>query len=175
MQNLYQMLICWHEICKNLHMNIKFHLDKVFRETEDVTFYDISITNSNASDLVIHKTAATSPPDDNNGNKQFYVHYHQVDNNRVISGERTFELVNFEWENPYQIIRLKRESGALTIPKGTFHRSVSGLLGSIVINQAIRDDLFEAESEFEPVSICSNKKLSEIILNTQPLTHKEIS
>jgi len=52
---------------------------------------------------------------------------------------------------------------------------VSGLLGSIVINQAIRDDLFEAESEFEPVSICNNKKLSEIILNTQPLTHKEIS
>lgn len=171
MQNLYQMLICWHEICTNLCMNIKFHLDKVFRETEDVVFYDISISNSNASDLVIHKTSATSPPDDRNGNKQFYVHYHQVDNNRVISGERTFELVNFEWENPYQIIRLKRESGALTIPKGTFHRSVSGLLGSIVINQAIRDDLFEAESEFKPVSICNNKKLSEIILNTQPLTH----
>ena len=77
-------------------MNIKFHLDKVFRETEDVVFYDISISNSNASDLVIHKTSATSPPDDRNGNKQFYVHYHQVDNNRVISGERTFELVNFE-------------------------------------------------------------------------------
>ena len=112
-------------------MNIKFHLDKVFRETEDVTFYDISITNSNASDLVIHNTAATSPPDDKNGNKQFYVHYHQIDNNRVISGERTFELVNFEWEKPYQIVRLKREYGALTIPKGTFHRSVSGLSGSI--------------------------------------------
>ncbi len=175
MQNLYQILIYWHEICKNLGMDIKFQLDNVFRETENVTFYDISVINSNASDLVIHKTAAKSPPDDKNGNKQFYVHYHQVDNNRVITGERTFELVNFKWENPYQIIRLKREDGALTIPKGTFHRSVSGLSGSIVINQAIRDDLFEAKSEFEPVSICNNKKLSEIILNAQPLIHKNIS
>ena len=94
---------------------------------------------------------------------------------RVINGERTFELVNFEWEKPYQIVRLKRENGALTIPKGTFHRSVSGLSGSIVINQAIRDDLFKAESEFKPVSICNNTKLSEIILNTQPLIHNKIS
>ena len=52
-------------------MDIKFHHDRVFRETEDVVFYDISIPDSNASDLVIHKTAATSPPDDSNGNKQF--------------------------------------------------------------------------------------------------------
>ena len=93
-------------------MDIKFHLDRVFRETEDVVFYDISIPESNASDLVIHKTAATSPPDDGNGNKQFYIHYHQIDNNRVISGERTFELINFNWDNPYQIIHLQRESGA---------------------------------------------------------------
>ena len=52
-------------------MDIKFHHDRVFRETEDVIFYDISIPDSNASDLVIHETAATSPPDDDNGNKQF--------------------------------------------------------------------------------------------------------
>ena len=45
-------------------MDIKFHHDRVFRETEDVVFYDISIPDSNASDLVIHETAATSPPDD---------------------------------------------------------------------------------------------------------------
>ena len=80
MQNLYQILIYWHEICKNIGMDIKFQLDNVFRETENVTFYDISVINSNASDLVIHKTAAKSPPDDKNGNKQFYIHYHQVDN-----------------------------------------------------------------------------------------------
>tara|TARA_B100001564_G_scaffold85244_1_gene69039 strand:- start:91 stop:558 length:468 start_codon:yes stop_codon:yes gene_type:complete len=148
--------------------NIKFHLHKVFRETEDVTFYDISVPKSNASDLVIHETAAVSPPNDKNDNKQFYIHYHQIDNNRVISGERTFELINFNWNKPYQIINLKRKSGALVIPKGTYHRSVSGINGSIVINQAIRDDLFNAEMEFKPVSMADDHKLNELILNTKP-------
>ena len=175
MQYLYQNFLVWHEICSTNVMKIKFHLDRVFRETEDVIFYDISIPDSNASDLVIHKTAATSPPDDDDGNKQFYIHYHQIDNNRVISGERTFELINFNWNNPYHIIHLQRESGALAIPKGTFHRSVSGITGSIVINQAIRDDLFKADTEFKPISICDDSKLNEIILNTKPLIHKKIS
>ena len=148
--------------------NIKFHLHKVFRETEDVTFYDISVPKSNASDLVIHETAAVSPPNDKNDNKQFYIHYHQVDNNRVINGERTFELINFNWDKPYQIINLKRKSGALMIPKGTYHRSVSGMSGSIVINQAIRDELFNADMEFKPVSMVDDHKLNELILNTKP-------
>ena len=34
----------------------------VFRETEDVIFYDISVEESNASDLVVHTGAAVSPP-----------------------------------------------------------------------------------------------------------------
>ena len=148
--------------------NIKFHLHKVFRETEDVTFYDISVPESNASDLVVHETAAVSPPNDKNDNKQFYVHYHQIDNNRVISGERTFELLNFNWDRPYQIVNLKRKSGALVIPKGTYHRSVSGINGSIVINQAIRDELFNADMEFKPVSLADDHKLNELILNTKP-------
>ena len=37
---------------------------RVFRETEDVIFYDISVENSNASDLVVHTGSAVSPPDD---------------------------------------------------------------------------------------------------------------
>jgi len=148
--------------------NIKFHLHKVFRETEDVTFYDISVPESNASDLVVHETAAVSPPNDKNDNKQFYIHYHQIDNNRVISGERTFELLNFNWDRPYQIVNLKRKSGALVIPKGTYHRSVSGINGSIVINQAIRDELFNADMEFKPVSLADDHKLNELILNTKP-------
>ena len=176
MQDLYQIMTCWHEICSsNIMDNVKFHLNKIFRETEDVVFYDISVSGSNASDLVIHETAATSPPDDANGNKQFYIHYHQIDNNRVLSGERTFELINFNWNNPYHIIHLQRESGALAIPKGTFHRSVSGITGSIVINQAIRDDLFKADTEFKPISIFDDSRLNEIILNTKPIIHKKIS
>ena len=38
------------------------------------------------------------------------------------------------------------------IPTHTYHRSVSGDTGSIVINQAVRDDDFVAEYEFIPVS-----------------------
>ena len=61
----------------------------------DVIFYDISVEDSNASDLVVHGGCSFTP-DDVIGAKQFYIHYHQVDHNRVLSGERTFELVNFD-------------------------------------------------------------------------------
>ena len=148
---------------------LSFHKQKIFRQTEDVIFYDISVPGSNASDLVVHETAATSPPNDDLGNKQYYIHSHQIDNNRVISGERTFELVNPEWDQPYVIVHLSRDSGALTIPKGTYHRSVSGMNGSVVINQAIRDDLFQAEKEFAPVSVCDDERLSKILLSVKPL------
>ena len=43
MQYLYQNFLVWHEICNTNVMKIKFHLDRVFREPEDVIFYDISI------------------------------------------------------------------------------------------------------------------------------------
>ena len=152
--------------------NIHIHKQKVFRETENVLFYDITIKKSNASDLVIHDSAAVSPPDDDLGNKQFYVHYHQIDNNRVVHGSRTFELINFDWDKPYQIIKLTRNSGALRIPKGTFHRSISSDTGSIVINQSERDDLFQIKKEFQPVSIIKNQKLAYILKNIKPVIVK---
>ena len=40
--------------------------------------------------------------------------------------------------------------------------------GSIVINQAIRDELFNADMEFKPVSMADDHKLNELILNTKP-------
>ena len=43
---------------------VHFKKHRVFRETPDVIFYDISVDESNASDLVIHDGPATSPPDD---------------------------------------------------------------------------------------------------------------
>ena len=43
---------------------VEFKKHRVFRETEDVIFYDISVDESNAADLVVHTGAATSPPDD---------------------------------------------------------------------------------------------------------------
>ena len=150
---------------------VQFIKHQVFRETPDVIFYDISVDNNNATDLVEHKGPAVSPPDEN-GDKQFYIHYHQVDNNRVVHGSRTFELINFDWDRPYQIVKLDRNSGALKIPKKTYHRSVSCDDGSIVINQSERDDLFQAKKEFKPVSIAKNKKLAYILKTVKPIIIK---
>ena len=151
--------------------DVEFRKHRVFRETQDVIFYDISVEESNASDLVVHDGPAISPPDDVVGAKQFYIHYHQVDNNRVVSGERTFELVNRDWKYPYHIVHLNRTSGALVIPTNTYHRSISGENGSIVINQAVRDDLFRPESEFRPVSAAEDIELYDILRKEKPVIH----
>ena len=151
--------------------DVEFKKHRVFRETQDVIFYDISVEESNASDLVVHEGPAISPPDDAVGAKQFYIHYHQVDHNRVVSGERTFELVNRDWKYPYHIVHLNRKSGALVIPTNTYHRSISGEKGSIVINQAVRDDLFKAELEFVPVSAAEDIELYDILTKEKPVIH----
>ena len=151
--------------------DVEFRKHRVFRETQDVIFYDISVEESNASDLVVHDGPAISPPDDVVGAKQFYIHYHQVDHNLVVSGERTFELVNRDWKYPYHIVHLNRTSGALVIPTNTYHRSISGENGSIVINQAVRDDLFRPESEFRPVSAAEDIELYDILTKEKPVIH----
>ena len=150
---------------------VSYKKHRVFRETDSVVFYDISVEESNASDLVVHTGSAISPPNDIVGAKQFYIHYHQVDHNRVLSGPRTFELVNPEWKFPYHIVHLNRTSGALVVPKKTFHRSMSGDDGSIVINQAIRDDEFDPETEFVPVSAAENEDLYNILRHEKPVIH----
>lgn len=150
---------------------VNFKKHRVFRETQDVVFYDISVEGSNAQDLVVHEGSAISPPNDAVGAKQFYIHYHQTDYNRVLSGTRTFELVNPEWRYPYHVVHLNRSSGALQIPPGTYHRSISPEEGSIVINQAIRDDEFNAETEFIPVSAATNSELYRILTHEKPVIH----
>ena len=40
--------------------------------------------------------------------------------------------------------------GALEIPVGTYHRSISGKEGSIVLNQPKRDEFFDPAKEFIP-------------------------
>ena len=152
--------------------DVHYKKHRVFRETEDVIFYDISVEESNASDLVVHSGPAMSPPNDSVGAKQFYIHSFQDDYNRVVSGERTFELVNYDWKYPYHIVNLNVHNGALLIPRGTFHRSVSGQYGSIVINQAKRYDGFSAETEFIPVSCATNKKLYDALVKEKPVIHK---
>ena len=150
---------------------VHFKKHRVFRETDDVIFYDISVEESNASDLVVHTGAATSPPNDRVGAKQFYIHKYQDDYNRVVSGQRQFELVNFNWKYPYHIVHLNRASGALLIPKGTYHRSVSGKDGSIVINQSHRYEGFDSESEFIPVSCADTPKLYKVLMHEKPVVH----
>ncbi len=45
--------------------------------------------------------------------------------------------------------------GALQIPIGTYHRSESGKEGSVVLNQATRDNSFDQTKEFSPISLRS--------------------
>ena len=106
------------------------------------------------------------------GAKQFYIHSFQDDYNRVVSGQRTFELVNYKWKYPYHIVNLNVHNGALFIPRGTFHRSVSGEDGSIVINQAKRYDGFDPSAEFYPVSCATNIELYNILTREKPVIHK---
>ena len=140
-----------------------------FRDTKDVCFYDISIEHSNFRDLVIHNGPAISPPDDKEkGSWQFYLHQRQEDNLLAISGGRTFFLVNFGWEYPFYKVRLESCGLILKIPRGTFHRSISDENGSIVLNQAIRDEKATVESEFKVVNSFHNKELYDCISKLEP-------
>ena len=130
-------------------MELRFFPINVFRETPKVTFFDAGIDSSNGSDVVIHSGEAISPPDDLK-DEQYYVHNHQIDHNLVITGERTFILINPCWDEPHHVIYLNRSMGAIEIPIGTYHRSISGEEGSIVLNQPIRDKLFDSAKEFVP-------------------------
>ena len=149
--------------------SVSFRKHRVFKETENVIFYDITVEESNASDLVVHEGVATSPPDDFVGAKQFYIHSYQDDYNRVVSGTRTFELVNTNWKCPYHIVNLDRSHGALFIPRGTYHRSVSGPNGSIVINQPHRYPGFDPNKEFLPISCAEKQELYNILRNEKPV------
>jgi hypothetical protein len=119
-----------------------------FRDTPGVKFFNITIDNSNARDLVFHQGPAVSPNDSKDGSWQFYMHSHQEDNLLALSGGRTFYLVNFSWPRPFHIVRLAANGDILQIPPGTFHRSISDQSGSLVLNQAVRDQVANIETEF---------------------------
>ena len=130
-------------------MELKFYSTTIFRETPKVTFFDAGLEASNGCDVVIHSKEAISPPDDFK-DEQYYVHEHQIDHNLVITGERKFILINPTWDEPHHVIYLNRTMGALEIPIGTYHRSISGKEGSIVLNQPTRDNFFDPSKEFIP-------------------------
>ena len=130
-------------------MRLNFVPTHVFRETPQVSFFDAGVKGSNGSDVVIHHGNAISPPNDGEF-EQYYVHQHQIDHNLVITGERKFVLINPSWDEPHHVIFLNRSMGALEIPIGTYHRSISGKEGSIVLNQPTRDKFFDPAKEFIP-------------------------
>ncbi|KAH0488709.1 MAG: hypothetical protein KVP17_004612 [Porospora cf. gigantea B] len=144
---------------------------RVFRETPGVSFKAIHVEGQNAMDLVEHSGPAVSPPDNDSGEKCFYIHFHQIDNNRVLGGSRSYELVNKNWKQPYHIVYLDKTEGALHIPVNTYHRSVSGTEGSLLVNHAIRDDVFDASTEFVPVSTSEDLELGRILREVTPVVH----
>mgnify|MGYP001158095804 CR=1 FL=1 len=134
-----------------------------FRDTPSVRFFDVTISDSNARDLVIHSGPAVSPPNDlQSGAWQFYLHPHQDDNLLSAGGGRTFFLVNLAWDHPFHIVRLDNGGDILHIPRGTFHRSVSDPDGSVVLNQAKRDPSACVVREFRVYNSSKIPKLYQV-------------
>ena len=132
--------------------DIQLIKERTFRETPSVHFADISVPGSNGIDLVEHKGYAVSPPSVGS-EKRWYVHQNQTDNNRVIKGHRLFELFHYGFEHTHWFVFLTPLSGALTIPPGCFHRSVSCQHGSLLINHAVRTKNYDENFEFRPAEV----------------------
>ena len=139
-----------------------------FRDTPSVQFFDITVTDSNARDLVFHKGPAVSPHNSKTDDWQFYLHPRQEDNLLAVSGGRTFYLVNFGWDYPFHRVRLSSNSHILRIPPGTFHRSVSDPDGSLVINQAVRQANATVHSEFRVYNSGQIPKLKALLQSGLP-------
>jgi len=141
-----------------------------FRDTPAVRFFDITVPTSNARDLVVHSGPAISPPDDpETGAWQFYLHPHQEDNLLAMQGGRTFFLVNLGWNYPFHIVRLEMGGDILRIPPGTFHRSVSDPDGSLVLNQAVREEGASVVREFRVYNSSKIPRLFATTSLTAPL------
>lgn len=151
---------------------VTFHKDRIFRETKDVLFSDVWVKEQNGLDLVVHKSFAISPPNQQGtGEKTFYLHHHQTDNNRCIHGRRVFELVAPDNKMQYlhYVILLDDNIGALEILPGVYHRSVSCEEGSILLNHAVRDDQYNETNEFNPTPSSEDLFLRNILKKNKPV------
>lgn len=149
---------------------ITFTKERLFRETPSVHFSDVGVPGQNGLDLVEHRGFAVSPPLRRNF-KQFYTHNHQTDNNRVVQGQRVFELVATEGQMEFEHYRvlLTPEVGALEILPHVYHRSVSGLSGSLLLNHAIRDEEYDENNEFRPAWAVTTPDLALVLLKNNPI------
>jgi hypothetical protein len=135
----------------------QLHKARIFRETPSVYFADAWIPGQNGLDVVTHYGPAVSPPY-LRGEKQFYVHTQQTDFNRVVYGERVFELVYPDGGHYY--VHLDANSGALEIPPYVYHRSISCPEGSVLLNHAVRDAEYDETKEFFPRATDSDEVLA---------------
>ena len=137
----------------NLRWDSEMSKPVTFHKTESsatprVLFADVFVKGQNGLDLVVHHGFAVSPPNQKGtGEKTFYKHFHQTDNNRCVMGRRVFELVATKGQMQYQhyVILLDDNIGALEILPEVYHRSVSCEEGSILLNHAVRDEEYESE------------------------------
>lgn len=148
---------------------------KKFRDTPGVKFFDITVTPSNARDLVFHDGPATSPNNDADDNWQFYLHPRQEDNLLALSGGRTFCLVNLSWQVPFHVVRLEANGDILRIPPGTFHRSVSDPDGSLVLNQAVRQANATLEGEFRVYNSGEIPRLRQVVAAQASLKREDVN
>lgn len=150
---------------------ITFHKDRVFRETTGVHFSDVWVAGQTGLDLVVHHGHAISPPNHSGtGEKTFYIHQEQTDNNRCIQGRRVFELVATEDQMQYKhyVILLDDNIGALEILPGVYHRSVSCEEGSILLNHAVRTEKYNEALEFNPTRPSQDISLRNILELNKP-------
>ncbi|WVP99957.1 hemagglutinin domain-containing protein [Synechococcus phage MA10] len=151
---------------------ITFHKDRVFRETTGVHFSDVWVHGQNGLDLVVHREFAISPPNHSGtGEKTFYIHQHQTDNNRCIDGRRVFELVapDNQMQHQHYVILLDDNIGALEILPGVYHRSVSCEEGSILLNHAVRDEEYDESKEFNPTRPSQDPRMAAILEKNRPV------
>ena len=149
----------------------RLHKERLFRHTPGVHFSDISIPDSNGIDLVVHSGFAVSPNNNEEDEKRFYIHQHQTDNNRCIQGARVFELIATEgqYEHPHYFVMLDANAGALEIPPRVYHRSTSCESGSILLNHAVRDELYDEKKEFNPTAPSQDPKMAAILAENNPV------
>jgi len=151
---------------------ITFHKDRVFRDTPGVLFTDVWVKDQNGLDLVVHRGFAISPPNrEGTGEKTFYIHFHQTDNNRCIEGRRVFELVATKGQMQHQhyMVLLDDNIGALEILPEVYHRSVSCEGGSILLNHAVRDAEYCEAKEFNPTSPSQDPLMREVLERNKPV------
>lgn len=152
-------------------MSPRLRKERLFRETPGVHFSDIGISEANGLDLVVHRGFAVSPNNNEEGEKRFYIHQHQTDNNRCIQGARVFELVATEGQYDYDhyLVMLDVDAGALEIPPRVYHRSTSCSTGSILLNHAVRDEFYCEKNEFNPTAPSQDPKLAEVLERNKPV------